>query len=301
MDGRRERVRRVPPDRAPQLPAGILSTAIFSFLLAWNDYLIALLFLQDSTKYNAAHRLNTFFQQNAADWGAVMAVAVIMMLPPVLLFVFLNKYFSVGGIGGSLAGASSTRRTDTGIRAFAPGSPSPWTPARGGAMPVPSPTIRAAVDRIIPPDSRPGGWEGGVAAYFADSPDLGWADDALARLDARLAELAGGTGFAELPPERQDELLTAVAADPEGAHDFAALRRVVFEGYYAAREGASPAGLALVGFRAVPEGVEPVEPDLVPDVGVGGLRRDYDAIVVGSGPAAASPPSCSRRPAAACS
>jgi multiple sugar transport system permease protein len=33
-----------------------------------------------------------------------MAVAVVMMLPPILLFVFLNRYFSVGGIGGSLAG-----------------------------------------------------------------------------------------------------------------------------------------------------------------------------------------------------
>ena len=33
-----------------------------------------------------------------------MAVAVVMMVPPVLLFTFLNKYFSVGGIGGSLAG-----------------------------------------------------------------------------------------------------------------------------------------------------------------------------------------------------
>ena len=83
---------------------GILSTAIFSFLLAWNDYLIALLFLQDFTKYTLPIGLNTFFQQNAADWGSVMAVAVIMMLPPVILFVFLNKYFSVGGIGGSLAG-----------------------------------------------------------------------------------------------------------------------------------------------------------------------------------------------------
>jgi multiple sugar transport system permease protein len=33
-----------------------------------------------------------------------MAVAVVMMLPPIILFAFLNKYFSVGGIGGSLAG-----------------------------------------------------------------------------------------------------------------------------------------------------------------------------------------------------
>jgi len=83
---------------------GILSTAIFSFLLAWNDYLIALLFLQDFGKYTLPIGLETFFQQNAADWGSVMAVAVVMMVPPVLLFAVLNKYFSVGGIGGSLAG-----------------------------------------------------------------------------------------------------------------------------------------------------------------------------------------------------
>ena len=83
---------------------GILSTAIFSFLLAWNDYLIALLFLQDFTKYTMPIGLQTFFQQNAADWGSVMAVAVVMMVPPVLIFAVLNRYFSVGGIGGSLAG-----------------------------------------------------------------------------------------------------------------------------------------------------------------------------------------------------
>jgi multiple sugar transport system permease protein len=83
---------------------GILSTAIFSFLLAWNDYLIALLFLQDSSKYTLPVGVNTFFQQNAANWGYVMAVAVVMMLPPVIVFAALNRYFSVGGIGGSLAG-----------------------------------------------------------------------------------------------------------------------------------------------------------------------------------------------------
>jgi len=83
---------------------GILSTAIFSFLLAWNDYLIALLFLQDQSRYTLPVGLNTFFQQNAANWGYVMAVAVIMMLPPVIVFAALNRYFSVGGIGGSLAG-----------------------------------------------------------------------------------------------------------------------------------------------------------------------------------------------------
>ena len=83
---------------------GILSTAIFSFLLAWNDYLVALVFLRSNVNFTFAVGLQSFFQQNATNWGLVMAVAVMMMLPPVILFATLNRYFSVGGIGGSLAG-----------------------------------------------------------------------------------------------------------------------------------------------------------------------------------------------------
>jgi len=33
-----------------------------------------------------------------------MAVSVIMLLPPIVVFAFLNRYFSIGGIGGALAG-----------------------------------------------------------------------------------------------------------------------------------------------------------------------------------------------------
>jgi multiple sugar transport system permease protein len=83
---------------------GILSTAIFAFLLAWNDYLIAIVFLRSDPNYTLPVGLETFFQQNATNWGLVMAVAVVMMLPPIILFSVLNRYFSVGGIGGSLAG-----------------------------------------------------------------------------------------------------------------------------------------------------------------------------------------------------
>jgi multiple sugar transport system permease protein len=83
---------------------GILSTAIFAFLVAWNDYLVALVFLKSSNVFTLPIGLQSFFQQNATDWGPVMAVSVVMLLPPTILFAFLNKYFSVGGIGGSLAG-----------------------------------------------------------------------------------------------------------------------------------------------------------------------------------------------------
>lgn len=83
---------------------GILSTAIFAFLLAWNDYLVAIVFLRSNEIFTLPMGVQSFFQQNATDWTSVMALAVVMMLPPVIVFATLNKYFSVGGIGGSLAG-----------------------------------------------------------------------------------------------------------------------------------------------------------------------------------------------------
>lgn len=83
---------------------GVLSTAIFAFLLAWNDYLVAIVFLRSNETFTLPMGVQSFFQQNATDWGSVMAVAVVMMLPPIIIFAALNKYFSVGGIGGSLAG-----------------------------------------------------------------------------------------------------------------------------------------------------------------------------------------------------
>lgn len=82
----------------------VLSTAIFAFLLAWNDYLVAIVFLRSNEVFTLPMGVQSFFQQNQTDWTSVMALAVIMMLPPVIVFATLNKYFSVGGIGGSLAG-----------------------------------------------------------------------------------------------------------------------------------------------------------------------------------------------------
>ncbi|WP_240930791.1 carbohydrate ABC transporter permease [Isoptericola sp. BMS4] len=81
---------------------GILSAAIFSFLVAWNDYLIATVFLRTQSNFTLPIGLQTFFQQNATDWGPVMAMSVVMLLPPVIVFAVLNRFFSIGGIGGAI-------------------------------------------------------------------------------------------------------------------------------------------------------------------------------------------------------
>jgi multiple sugar transport system permease protein len=83
---------------------GILSTAVFTYLVSWNDYLVATVFIRSQTNYTLPLGVETFFQQNVTAWSAVMAVAIVIMAPPVIVFACLHRYFSVGGIGGALAG-----------------------------------------------------------------------------------------------------------------------------------------------------------------------------------------------------
>ncbi|GAA4352683.1 GMC oxidoreductase [Microbacterium rhizosphaerae] len=149
------------------------------------------------------------------------------------------------------------------------------------------PTLRAAVDRIIPGDAWPAGWDGGVGAYLTDPGpahrDLAWARPLLSSLAERLDDAAsadGSAGFASLTATRQDELL----AGESGSAGFEALRRVCWEGYYAAADGRTPAGLDMVGYRPVPPGVETVDPSMPVTVAPREVAARYDAVIVGSGP-----------------
>jgi multiple sugar transport system permease protein len=76
------------------LPA-ILSTAIFTFLFVWNDYLVALLFLRSDANYTLGIGLGAA--------GRSPVLAVLISVPPILVFALLNRYFSIGGIAGALS------------------------------------------------------------------------------------------------------------------------------------------------------------------------------------------------------
>ena len=75
---------------------GVLSAAVYAFLFTWNDYWIALVFLRTDVNYTLGLAL--------AGPGSSPAVAVIGMLPPLIIFGVLHRYFSLGGIGGALTG-----------------------------------------------------------------------------------------------------------------------------------------------------------------------------------------------------
>ncbi|WP_082487036.1 GMC oxidoreductase [Leifsonia sp. Root112D2] len=162
--------------------------------------------------------------------------------------------------------------------------------------PAVSPTIRAAIDRVIPADAWPGGWEGGVGAYLVSARhELRWATTLLSALASRLDTMATAhdATFAELDDAQQDAILGSLEHSPESAAEFAALRRICWEGYYASSSSAAmssaveqrtPIGLPMVGFRAVPEGVVPIEPEAIAGIRSDRVKREYDAVIVGSGP-----------------
>jgi multiple sugar transport system permease protein len=73
---------------------GVLSTAIFCFLFAWNDYLIVLVFIKTTSSYTLGY---------AIAGAHSPALTLVMLLPPILIFALLNRYFSFGGVAGSLS------------------------------------------------------------------------------------------------------------------------------------------------------------------------------------------------------
>jgi multiple sugar transport system permease protein len=77
----------------PLSSPGIIATAIYSFILAWNEYVYALTFLNDKSKLTLAVGLQRFFTEYATNWPGLMAASFIMSVPVVALFLVLQKYF----------------------------------------------------------------------------------------------------------------------------------------------------------------------------------------------------------------
>ena len=81
-------------------------------------------------------------------------------------------------------------------------APRRWLEVTGSAE------LRAAVDRVIPADEWPGGWEGGVGEYLAEcGTELQWALDAMERLVDELKR----RGFAVAEPDEQDRVLREIS------------------------------------------------------------------------------------------
>jgi multiple sugar transport system permease protein len=77
----------------PLSSPGIIATAIYSFIMAWNEYVYALTFINDKSRLTLPVGLQRFFAEYATNWPGLMAASFIMSVPVVVMFLILQKYF----------------------------------------------------------------------------------------------------------------------------------------------------------------------------------------------------------------
>ncbi|MET3858148.1 MULTISPECIES: carbohydrate ABC transporter permease [unclassified Rhizobium] len=88
----------------PIVSPGILTVALIIGLYSWNEFLIATTFLQEQDRLTAVVSFFLLSGQYSSDWGEIMAAALIIILPIVILFVLLQRHFIEGMAGGSVKG-----------------------------------------------------------------------------------------------------------------------------------------------------------------------------------------------------
>jgi raffinose/stachyose/melibiose transport system permease protein len=88
----------------PIVSPGILTVALIIGLNSWNEFLIATTFLQKQENVTAVIAFFLLSGQYSSDWGEIMAAALIIVVPVVALFVFMQKRFIEGMAGGSVKG-----------------------------------------------------------------------------------------------------------------------------------------------------------------------------------------------------
>ncbi|MBB6172796.1 N,N'-diacetylchitobiose transport system permease protein [Nocardiopsis mwathae] len=88
----------------PLVAPGLVATGIFSFIVAWNEFILALTFLQDGDKFTVAVGLRQFFQQHTTDWGALMAASTIITLPVMVFFLIVQRGLVSGLVQGAVKG-----------------------------------------------------------------------------------------------------------------------------------------------------------------------------------------------------
>jgi ABC-type glycerol-3-phosphate transport system permease component len=70
--------------------------SIFTFLARWNDYLLPLLVMNKQAMFTLPIGITNFIGEYRAEWSLVMAAALFSIVPPVLLFIFFQRYFVSG-------------------------------------------------------------------------------------------------------------------------------------------------------------------------------------------------------------
>ena len=87
----------------PLARPALAAVAIFSFSANWDEFTWAITSINDDSLYTLPVAIEQFYSNHATNWGVVFAATTIAVVPMILVFLFLQRYF-VSGIAGAVKG-----------------------------------------------------------------------------------------------------------------------------------------------------------------------------------------------------
>ena len=90
----------------PLVAPGLVAVSVFSFIIAWNEFIFALTFNTEGNPdlFTASIGLRRFFGEYGNDWGAIMAGSTLITVPVMLFFVVVQRRMSSGLAAGAVKG-----------------------------------------------------------------------------------------------------------------------------------------------------------------------------------------------------
>jgi ABC-type glycerol-3-phosphate transport system permease component len=88
----------------PLAAPGIVVTLTSAFIMAWNEFMFAMTFLNTYPQWTLPLALGSFRGQYLVDWGFLFAASTLVTLPVLVLFLLLQKWLAAGFVSGAVKG-----------------------------------------------------------------------------------------------------------------------------------------------------------------------------------------------------
>jgi ABC-type glycerol-3-phosphate transport system permease component len=83
---------------------GIIATGIFTFILAWNDYIFVRILITSDELKTLSVGIADLYNATVIDWGMIMAGSMLITVPVLIFFVFVQRYLIAGWGAGAMKG-----------------------------------------------------------------------------------------------------------------------------------------------------------------------------------------------------
>lgn len=87
----------------PVIKPGLAAAAIFTFRIAWNEFILALILTNRSTRTTPVH-ISLFLTEHNIDWGQIMAMGMLIAIPPIIFTFIASKQIITGMTAGAVKG-----------------------------------------------------------------------------------------------------------------------------------------------------------------------------------------------------